>query len=126
MNLNEFIEEVIEKGIEAAKADYTKPEDSNRLKGSIEGFEACRGKSPKELKTLLENARKESNSLLFEDKEIEEYWRFNSKTAEIEWVCNCVSAVLVNEGHEPLIPVTCNAVLLANKILLGSKIDKRV
>jgi hypothetical protein len=125
MNLNEFIEKVIEKGIEAAKADYTKPEDSNRLKGSIEGFEACRGKNTIELKQLLIEARKESNSLSFKDNKIEEYWRFNSKAAEIEWVCNCVSAVLVNEGFEPLIPITCNAVLLANKILLGSKVDEQ-
>ena len=116
MNLIEFKNKVIERGIAAAKADYTKPEDKNRLEGSLAGFELCRETPLEKLQQLLIEARKESNTHMFEQ-DLERYWHCRSKEAEIEWVCNCVSVVLANEGREPIIPCTCNAVLLANEII---------
>jgi hypothetical protein len=55
MNYHEFLERVVDEGIAAAKAYYTRPEQKQKLDGSIAGFEACRGKTPPELKELLES-----------------------------------------------------------------------
>jgi hypothetical protein len=41
MTYNDFLNQIIEDGIIAAKEDYAGPQDKNRLEGSIAGFEAC-------------------------------------------------------------------------------------
>jgi hypothetical protein len=47
MTFDEVLNNVINDGIEGAKRDYAN--GSQKLKGSVEGFEACRGKNIKEL-----------------------------------------------------------------------------
>jgi hypothetical protein len=116
MNLPTFVNKVIDQGIEAAKADYTKPEQAQELKGSLAGFEKCRRKNPDQLRDLLLEANTRANEAFREEKD---YWFFRCMALEIEWVCNCTSAVLVNEGLPSLagmIP-TCRGVLKANEIL---------
>lgn len=120
MNYNEFLEKVINDGIEAVKNDYK--EGDNRREGSLKGFEECRGKSPEELYALLIEARKTANDKFFETQEddkkaVDEYWYLNSRAWEIEWVCNSVSAMLVNQGLPPLILPTCRGHLNAARIL---------
>ena len=58
MNYSEFLDRIIDEGKAAAIADYTKPRDADRLKGALEGFEACRGKLPHELKEVLDQVRR--------------------------------------------------------------------
>jgi len=82
MNLTEFTDHVISRGIEAAREDYKDSPD--RLKGSLAGFEACRGKSPQELYDLLLEAARDS--LKAHNDRAKNYWEFASKSAEIEWV----------------------------------------
>lgn len=121
MDLITFINKVIDQGIEAAKADYVKPDQKKNLEGSIKGFEDCRGKSPTELKELLHVASKTANDIIFTD-DVTEYWYYRCRALEIEWVCNCVSAILVNEGQAPLssfLP-TSRGVMKANEILRRS------
>jgi hypothetical protein len=123
MTYNEFLTHVIDEGIAAAKADYTKPEDKARLEGSIEGFEACRGKHPIDLQKLFWDARQKTQTAHHEvnDGKItsEEYWRINSFEAEIGWTCNVVSAMLMNEKMAPLDPLmpTARAVIKCDEIL---------
>ena len=104
-----FLERVINDGIAAAKADYKKPRDKPRLEGSIEGFEACRGKTPLELQKLLWDSRLKTQTAFHRvhEKEISdnEYWRIRSIEAEVEWTCNVVSAMLMNEKIAPLDPL---------------------
>jgi hypothetical protein len=113
----EFLSKIINDGIEAAKADYNKPKDEHRLSGSLEGFESCRNKSPDELSTLLLNARKEATEKLRHDEKVEEYWFHRCKELEIEWVCNCVSAILQNHGLPTLITPTARGVLKAAEVV---------
>lgn len=94
MTYKEFIERVINEGIEAAKVDYIKPEDQERLEGSIAGFEACRNKYPFQLVDVLNEANEEMNQAYTERKK--NYWWFRCFQAEVEWVCNVVSAMLIN------------------------------
>lgn len=112
---SEFLESVVNSGIEGAKADYCKPEDKDRLDGSIEGFEACRGKSPAELLSLLEVARKATMDAFHG--QVSNYWRIRSREAEVEWVCNVVSAALVNVGAIPIIQPTVRGVMQAARMV---------
>lgn len=121
MDFAAFLERVIEDGIAAARADYTKPEQKSKLEGSIEGFEACRGKTPAELASLLDQvARNRQQAFMrLHEQEIstQEYWKTRCREAEIEWVLNVVSAALHNSGQPPITAFTARGVLAAAKIL---------
>jgi hypothetical protein len=123
MTYEEFLTKAIDKGIDAAKRDYAKPEDKARLDGSIAGFEACRGKNPIELRDLMWDARTKTQTAFHRvhEKEItdEEYWKIRCFEAEVEWTCNVVSAILANSGGpalDPLMP-TARAVICASEIV---------
>jgi len=81
MDLLTFITKIIDQGIEAAKADYTKPEQEQELKGSLAGFEKCRGKNPDQLRNLLLEANTQANEAFREEKD---YWFFRCMALEIE------------------------------------------
>lgn len=118
MNMFQFIEEAIKDGIGAAKADYVRPEEKRHLEGSLQGFEDCKGKTPTELSRLLFEAEKKASEVMF-SKDPSDYWYYRCRALEIEWVCNCVSAVLANEGKAALtgyLP-TCRGVMKAAEIL---------
>ena len=106
MNYTEFLTKVIDEGIEAAKADYTEESDKQRLEGSIAGFNACRNKSPEELVEVWKESSKKTNDAsheVYKTKSKGDYWYYRCFQLEAEWVCNVVSAMLMNEGHEPLL-----------------------
>ena len=115
MNYTKFLEQVIDKGIEAAKRDYSRPEQKDKLEGSIKGFEACRGKQPQELLELLVSARKETHKAFVN--KVTNYWYIRCQEGEIEWVCNCVSAMAMNQGLLTIIPPTCRAALTVAEII---------
>ena len=117
MNYSDFLDRVIEEGRQVAIADYTKPRDADRLRGSLEGFDACRGRLPHELGEILEKAHRKMIAAFGQG--TDNYWRINSKEAEIEWVCNVVSAMLVAQGLRPIVPPTANGGLKAAAILNG-------
>ena len=120
MDYSQFLEQVIEGGIRGVKKDYTRPEQKQKLDGSIAGFEACRGKQPKELADLLSDA--EDITRIAHREQSKMYWYRRCYESEIEWVCNCVSAVLVNEGLEPIItPTACRVMRAAEIIGIGEK-----
>ena len=117
MNYDDFLIRIIDDGIEAAKADYTKPEESHKLEGSLAGFELCRGQSPTELLSLFYDARSEVSRLLREQADLKTYWYAVCREAEIEWVCNCVGAMLVNQGIEPVAPVMARGAMKAAEVV---------
>ena len=98
MQHGEFLARIIDDGIEAAQRDYADSPD--KLTGAVAGFEACRGMSPLELISVLSFAALETQQA-FKDKS-EDYWRIRCFELEVEWVCNCVSAALVNSDVGPL------------------------
>ena len=121
MNYFEFLNEAINKGIDAAKKDYCEKKDENFLAGSIAGFEACRDKLPEDLVKAYNDATTEVNKAYFENKE--NYWWYKCFQSEVEWICNVVSAVLVNEGQDALLPwlPTANAMMNAAAIIGTNK-----
>ena len=96
----DFLNRIISDGIAAARGSY---KDSNPLKleGAVAGFEACRNKSIDELRELLKQARTTRNKALARNDG--SYWKYRCFEAEVEWVCNVVSAALWNEGRTDLI-----------------------
>jgi len=52
MNLTDFLNKVIEHGIQGAKKDYA-GKDLSKLRGAIAGFNACKDKTIDELRELL-------------------------------------------------------------------------
>lgn len=123
MNYSEFLTRVINEGILAAKADYINPKEKAQLDGSLEGFEKCRGKSPEEIKELLLSAAKltadarDLHTSESTEENLSNYWKVRCSEAEIEWVANVVSAVLMNEGYEIIVPPTAHGVMKAHEIL---------
>lgn len=114
-----FLDKIIEAGMEAARADYAKPEDANKLRGSLDGFEACRGKSPQEIPALLAEART-CEIIAHGREDIERYWEVVCRTSEIEWVANVLSAFLGFSGQPVIVTPTVRGVLCAYRLLGGA------
>ena len=121
MTYEEFLKKVIEKGIKAAKKDYKRPDQKAILKGSIAGFNACSKKIPEQLAILLEKARIRTMKLMDNSpktkKELNKYWEARGYEIEIEWVCNVISASLMNQGKPIIVNPTARGVTVASKIV---------
>lgn len=109
-----FLDRVIENGKAAATESYKN--DEAMLKGALEGFEACRGKNPDELRQLLADSARIAGDSYWKDHEnLSEYWRKQTYHQEINWVCNVISVVLQHDT--PIVTPTANGTLQAAKIL---------
>lgn len=110
MNYEEFLARVIDEGIDAAKRDYTKPDQKDNLEGSLAGFEACIGKLPNELIEIWAEVEPYAVNALGKN-DSDAYWFYRCYKAEVEWVMNVVSAMLHVHGQPPLLSwlPTCNA-----------------
>ena len=121
MHYKDFLDRVIDEGIEAAGKSYVK--DPAKFRGARAGFEACRDQMPHQLVETLKNARLATCSA-FAD-EADDYWEIRCYEAEVEWVCNVVSAALMNHGLFPIATVTARGVVTAARILgFGSDDNK--
>lgn len=123
MNYDEFLTAVIERGIKGAKLDYEKK--PSKLKGAVDGFTACRGKDPAMLKELLRRARQYTNGAKVSRRTkdavtSDRYWEIRCFELEVEWVCNCVSVLLMNnggDGKDVIVPPTARAVIAVADIV---------
>lgn len=108
-----FLDKIIEDGIKAASESYKDKPD--KLKGSIEGFEKCRGKSPADILQLLNDAREASRvARLAHDPH---FWTVRCCEMEIEWVANCVSACLRNQGLPTIVTPTARGMMKAAQVV---------
>lgn len=100
----DFLNRIINDGIEAVRIDYA--DDKNRMEGSIAGFEACRGLDPIQLGELFRRASANMSEAMYEARDSEDhakYWWHRCYQAEVEWVCNVVSSMLLNENLPPIL-----------------------
>lgn len=114
MSYADFIDKIIETGVAGAREHYG--EHSEKFRGSKAGFEDCRGKVPIDLTKLLKRVRQDAVEARLQGKS--DYWYWRCREAEVEWVCNCVSAVLVSSGNEPIVPPTYRGMAHAQRILM--------
>jgi hypothetical protein len=119
MTLQEFIEIIVVDGIVAVTEDYSSEDEKHKLEGAIEGFNLCKGKNPEQILEEWKKTSDERNIAHRNDVGEKEYWKIACKNAEIEWVLNCISAVLMNEGVRPLLSwhPTARAVMKASEVL---------
>lgn len=107
INYNQLLDRLIADGIAEVQTAYDAPEDHHKRDGAIEGFEACRGKSPTDLVALWSEAEKAAEQIVRArretDNDVKDYWRQRYKALQIEWICNVVSVGLVNSGQPPLL-----------------------
>lgn len=123
MTLNDALNQIIDDGIEAARLDYSRPQQKLKLEGSIAGFEDCRGKSPDEIAALADEAERTAFEVLRRDNcEVENYWYWRCRALEIEWVVNVLSNILVAQGIAPVGRRTARGALKAAEII-GVKVD---
>lgn len=103
---DEILERIITDGLAEVRVAYAAPEDHHKRDGAIEGFEACRGKTPPELVECWRAAEARATQITreeFREARATDYWRQRYKTLQIEWVCNVISVGLVNDGHDALL-----------------------
>jgi hypothetical protein len=121
MEFDKFLTAIIEKGIKACKRDYKRADQKSILKGSIAGFEACRGKNTIELSQLLDEARRKSQDHFLNTertkKDVDKHWELRGFALEVEWVCNVASCALYNQGLPTIIPPTVRGMMTASEIL---------
>lgn len=119
MDFTTFLDRLIDDGISAAKDSYRRPEQQQKLLGSIAGFDACRQVRGihvhKDLGELLDSSK--SATACARDQDKAKYWWYRCYEMEVEWVCNCVSAVLHNEGLPTIITPTMRGVFKAADIV---------
>lgn len=115
MQLSEALEKIAEIGIEAANRDYCRPDQEDKREGSVLGFTECRGKTIPELAALLAAA----NARVVEAHRdrAKDYWYWACRRAEIEWVANVVSAMLMNVGLPVIVTPTARGFLMAARIV---------
>lgn len=114
ISYEQFLNRIIEDGIKAAKADYTTIGNKDKLDGSLLGFEQCRGKNLEELADLLASSHAVERAV----SSITGSSPFlRCQVLEIEWVCNCVSAMLMNQKLPTIIEPTCRGVIKAAEVL---------
>jgi len=118
MNYFEFLTRICDDGI-AASADSYKDDPVKRLAAEA-GFNACRGKTGPQLAQLLARATRVRHKA-FGKHDHDRYWRVRIFEAEVEWVANCISAILLyttaGQLGKPIVPVTARAVMKAAQVL---------
>jgi hypothetical protein len=117
MQLRDFLTRVIDDGLVAARADYARPEQADKLRGAVDGFELCRGCTPFELRTLYLAVEQDAFRRLTDT----DYWYWCCLAAEVEWVCNVMSVPLASLGIEPILAhlPTVRGVIKAAEVLEG-------
>jgi len=114
-SLPTIIGKIVDDGIAAAKADYSRPDQKQKLEGSILGFEECRHLGPEAIRQLSIDANARSMQALHE--QADDYWYWRCRTLEIEWVANVLSSVLYVNGRQPITTPTARGMLKAAEIL---------
>ncbi len=117
MDYMTFLGRVISDGVTAAEESYRdhpeKPKNEMKRRGAVAGFRACDGKTPGELLELLGEANRRAQEKFEED----DYWEHRCFALEVEWTCNVVSAMMANEGKNPIVAVTARGMMKASEIL---------
>ncbi len=93
MTYEQLLDRIISDGIAAAQADYA--DRPHRLRGAVEGFEACRGRTPEQLVELWREAESRVMALRGDTAtSVDDYWYNRCFQAEVEWCMNVISVGL--------------------------------
>jgi hypothetical protein len=118
LRYQDFLSKVVDESIDGATKDYGGREDDvgkAKLRGAVAGLKACRDLSPPQLAKLLVRAIGTHQKAVHKTNK-ERYWWINCFRNEVEWICNVISCVLINEGIHPIIQPTEKAAHMAARI----------
>lgn len=101
MGYADFLNAVIDDGMEAARVSYGTQQDRSKcdpvkLEGSLAGFELCRGLKPHAIASLLADMSEETAAA--RTRHDPRYWFWRCRESEVQWVANVMSAALVRAG----------------------------
>lgn len=112
MTFREFLIRLIdEERVELLK-DFV---EKTQVQGGLAGLRACKDKSPPELAHLLKRAYFARQDA-FHRTVLSRYHWINAFFWEVEWICNVVSVILVNQEIDPIIQPSMRAALVAQRI----------
>jgi hypothetical protein len=96
MTYDQLLNRIISDGIAEVKQAYADPKEHHKRDGAIEGFEACRGKTPDQLVALWTDAEREAAQMRRdrEPSDVNAFWRCRYKALQIEWCLNVISVGL--------------------------------
>ncbi len=125
--MTKLLDRIIETGIDGARESYgDRDDDKDRalLMGSLEGFEQCRGKTPREIHELYCEANTK-RAKLYGWGDLAAYWRAVGAVNEIEWVANCLSVIAISEGKDPLMAwlPTARALIHVDRLVIESIVE---
>lgn len=109
MLLVDVLNFVIDDGIESLRVQCAGHADRMRFEGGRDGFEACRGKEPWEIREILAAAT--ARRLAAHEEGDPEYLRIRWHEAQVEMVAAVMSAALVQHGLPPIVSVTARSVI---------------
>lgn len=116
MRMREFLDRLIDGGIAELALHYPgEGRERQKREGGTKGFEECRGKSPAELALLLAEANDRLGAARAAG--ADDYWFQRYRQLEVDWVCNCVSAALMNEGRPTIVFPTARGFARAAAVL---------
>ena len=93
----QLLERIIADGLAEVRAAYADPAEHHKRDGAIEGFEACRGKTPAEIVACWQASADAALHIMREERQdpgSRTYWRQCYKTLQIEFVLNVLSVGL--------------------------------
>jgi hypothetical protein len=98
MTYDQLLNRIIVDGIAEVNETYNDPKDQHKRDGAVEGFEACRDKTPEQIVMLWREAERAAASARSIDEATEDslktYWRCRYKALQIEWCLNVLSVGL--------------------------------
>jgi hypothetical protein len=113
MKLSDVIGRVIEDAMVSARRTYAN--DEPKRTGALAGLSECRGKTTDELGVLLHGARLAATTTARQGNV--RHWEVAAFAAEVQWVCECASAVMKDQGMVPLVQPTPAATLKVMEIV---------
>lgn len=117
---SEFLNTIIEDGIKEVMATYTRPDQKEKMDGSIAGFEACRDRSDEELLMLKGKAEETCRRAMLE--KANDYWWHRCFELQVEWTLNVLSAAMYVHDMDVLVPVTARGMAKAMNILKEDRV----
>lgn len=115
MPFNDFLNAVLDDGIEEVKVAYPGHAGEERRRGAIAGFELFRGKGRDELKGIYEDARRDAE--VARANRQADYWFWRMRSAQAEWVLNVVNAADHAHGNPTDFTPTARGMFKAADVL---------
>jgi hypothetical protein len=115
----EFLARIVVEGVEGLERVAAVDDASPSTAGAVAAYDACvECDSPPELGILLAFARNKHIDLIMAPVPNAYECLFAQGFADtVAWVCNCVSALLLNEGYPALIPPTSRGIMKCSELL---------